>query len=44
MIDFSCKIVNLRASLPVFVILLLAACAQPVVKDEAGKKFFSRSG
>ena len=38
MIDFSCKIVNLRASLPVFVILLLAACAQPVVKDEAGKK------
>ena len=38
MIDFSCKSVNLRASLPVFVILLLAACAQPVVKDEPGEK------
>jgi len=37
MTGFRCKGVNLRASLPVFVILLLAACAQPVVKDEPGK-------
>jgi len=37
MIGFRCKNVNLRASVPVFVILLLAACAQPTVKDAPGK-------
>ncbi|MEN8762522.1 MAG: tetratricopeptide repeat protein [Thiogranum sp.] len=37
MIGFRCKNINLRASLPVFVILLLAACAPPVVKEEPGK-------
>ena len=37
MIGFRCKNVNLRASLPGFLILLLAACAPSVVKDEPGK-------
>ena len=37
MIGFRCKNVNLRASLPGFLILLLAACAPPVVKEEPGR-------
>jgi len=37
MIGFRCKNVNLRAFLPGFLILLLVACAPPVVKDQPGK-------